>query len=273
MHTLLSHIPNRGIKPRKSGISIVDDTGIHFSDLRKILESFSNSIDYVRLNPETIISQQDISQKITLYKEFGIKPFFSGLLFEAAYIRNQLPDFFNFVTNSNISVIEISDTIIQLPIDEKEDIITSLSKNNEVLAKVGPRKNSYDFPSKDWKLQIDSSLNAGASHVIIEGNEAGISLFYNGVHEVKDSLVFTIQSLAPIEKIIWEAPHVNQQQWYVTQFGAHVNIAHISLQDIQTLETIRLGLHASTLLQHLPENVSIGKVRKFDTTYTIDWQI
>jgi phosphosulfolactate synthase len=267
------HLPIRNEKPRTSGITIVEDNGISLSSIQNILSTSAHLIDYVRLNASALLSKESLEQKVKFYKNNGVTPFVSGLVFEAAHLRNSVSDFIALIDKVGINCLEISEGIAEIKPEQKALLISKYKNQFEILSKIGPQKKDYVFNSENWKKYIETSIKAGANKVIIEGSEAGIGQNVNGLLEVNDVLAHGISHYTDLEKIIWEAPYVPQQLWFVTRFGAQVNLANINLHEILNLETIRLGLHADSLLHYLPSQITVGKIREIDNIYNFDWQI
>lgn len=267
------HLPIRNEKPRTSGITIIEDNGTSISSIQNILSTSAHLIDYVRLNASALLSKESLEQKVKLYAKHGVTPFVSGLVFEAAYLRNSVSDLIKLINNVGIDCLEISEGIAEITPVQKALLISEYKHHFEILSKVGPQKKDYVFHSENWKKYIETSIEAGANKVIIEGSEAGIGQNVNGGLEVNDVLAHGISKYTTLEKIVWEAPHIAQQLWFTTHFGAQVNLASINLQGVLNLETIRLGLHANSLLHYLPPQNTVGKIREIDNIYNFDWQI
>lgn len=272
MNIELSHLPLREQKPRTKGLTVLEDTGESLSAIEQRLQTASHCIDYVRLTPQSFVSQQSIQQRILLYTSYAITPFVSGLLFEAAYLRGSVDQYLQTI-QSLVKHIEISDGTIEIPYTEKAKIIKQCSLSFEVIAKIGAAKKEYKFHTDNWRLYIDSALQSGAKHIMIEGGEAGASQLINGTLQINEILAHGISKYAPAESLIWEAPEIAQQLWLLNQHGSTVNIAGIQSHKILETETVRQGLSIHTLLQYLPPQLSVGKVREFDTIYNFDWQI
>jgi phosphosulfolactate synthase len=49
-----------------------------------------------------------------------------------------------------------------------------------------------------------------------------------------------------IDRLLFEAPHKDQQAWLIRAFGPDVNLANIRSDEVVALETLRLGLRADT---------------------------
>ena len=52
--------------------------------------------------------------------------------------------------------------------------------------------------------------------------------------------------------MVFEAPRESQQAWFVTRFGADVNLANVAPADALGLETLRLALRADTFVARSP---------------------
>lgn len=273
MNIELSHIPLREQKPRSKGITVLEDTGESIAVVEQLLQTASNYIDYVRLNPQSFVSQQAIQDRISLYTSHAVIPFASGLLFEAAYLRSNVDQYLSTLEKLAIKNVEISDGTIEIPFTQKAQIIQQCSAKFNVIAKIGAAKKEYKFHTDNWRLYIDSALQSGAKHIMIEGGEAGASQLINGQLQINEILAHGISKYAPAESLIWEAPEIAQQIWLLNQYGSTVNIAGIQPHKLLETETVRQGLSIHTLLQYLPPQLSVGKVRELDTIYNFDWQI
>ena len=49
------------------------------------------------------------------------------------------------------------------------------------------------------------------------------------------------------ERMIFEAPRKEQQVWLLEFFGSECNLGNIALDDVLSLETLRLGLRSDTV--------------------------
>jgi phosphosulfolactate synthase len=91
-------------------------------------------------------------------------------------------------------------------------------------------------------------LDAGAVKVITEARESGRSGICSGDGNIKCDLIQTISNSGiSSNNLIFEAPNKSLQIYFIKQFGANVNLANISFDDVIGLETLRLGLRSDTL--------------------------
>jgi phosphosulfolactate synthase len=61
-------------------------------------------------------------------------------------------------------------------------------------------------------------------------------------------LIDEIAHAVPVEKLLFEAPQKEQQVWFLRRFGSEVNLGNIAPRDVLSLETLRLGLRADTVV-------------------------
>ena len=129
----LSHIPNRAEKSRNAGLTIVQDSGLSHSALKHVLKTSAHVIDFVRIEPSAILSNEDLKAKISMYHENEITPFLSSVLFEAAFIRKSLEDFLDFNRKLKIDCIEISDGLIEIKPYRKGKLISELKDEFKII--------------------------------------------------------------------------------------------------------------------------------------------
>jgi phosphosulfolactate synthase len=98
--------------------------------------------------------------------------------------------------------------------------------------------------------QALADFESGAAWVIVEARESGKGVGVYGadgnVHEQDvDILVDALNS--HLEKLIWEAPLKNQQEYLILRFGADVSLGNIPPRDVLAVEALRAGLRFETL--------------------------
>jgi phosphosulfolactate synthase len=106
-------------------------------------------------------------------------------------------------------------------------------------------------------------LAAGAALVIAEGRESGTVGLFDASGAVHPELVEAIVHALGAETVIFEAPQKHQQVWLVKHFGPNVNLGNIPPRDVISVETIRQGLRADTLmLMHAPNSTTAPSRRR-----------
>jgi phosphosulfolactate synthase len=242
----LKHIPERPLKPRDKGLTMVMDKGLSLREAEDMISVSGEYTDIVKLGFGTSYVTPRLEEKIKMYQSNGIIVYFGGTLFEAYIVRNQFEDYIKVLDKMGMQHAEISDGSIELPHDLKLEYIQKLSKYVTVLSEVGSKDVEKIIPPYQWIELMEAELNAGAWKVIAEAREAGNVGVYRSSGEVREGLVQEILTKIPEEKIIWEAPQKAQQTYFIKLVGANVNLGNIASNDVIPLETLRLGLRSDT---------------------------
>ncbi len=242
----LKNLPERSIKPRNSGLSMVMDKGLSIREVEDFLEVASTYTDIVKLGFGTGILTPRLDDKLKLYKDAGIPVYFGGTLFEAFLVRNQTDDFERLLEKTGVTHIEISDGSLELPHDEKCELISKFAKNYTVLSEVGSKDADKIIPPYEWIEQMETELAAGAWKVIGEARESGTVGIFRNSGEVRSGLIAEIIRKIPIQDVIWEAPQKTQQVWFMQLYGSNVNLGNIAPHEVIPLETLRLGLRGDS---------------------------
>jgi phosphosulfolactate synthase len=242
----LKQIPERPVKPRDKGLTMVMDKGLSLREAEDMISVSGEYTDIVKLGFGTSYVTPRLEEKIKMYQSNGIIVYFGGTLFEAYIVRNQFEDYIKVLDKMGMEHAEISDGSIELPHDLKLEYIRKLSKYVTVLSEVGSKDVEKIIPPYQWIELMEAELNAGAWKVIAEAREAGNVGVYRSSGEVREGLVQEILTKIPEEKIIWEAPQKAQQTYFIKLVGANVNLGNIASNDVIPLETLRLGLRSDT---------------------------
>ena len=242
----LTGIPKRTEKERDSGVTMVMDKGLGINQAESMVETSGEYIDFVKFGFGTGLVAKNTSQKISLYKEHNITPYFGGTLFEIFYSRGELDKFKSFVSKHKIDCIEVSDGSVKIPHGEKCEIIANLSKDYTVISEVGSKEQGFLISPNKWVKMMTNELEAGSVKVIAEARESGNVGIFRPTGKAHVQLVNIIVGKVPQDKILWEAPQKAQQIWFIQQFGTNVNLGNIAPNEALGLECLRLGLRGDT---------------------------
>jgi len=249
----LDHIPQRTLKNRSHGVTMVMDKGLSTRQAADMIEVSGSQIDFVKFGFGTSLIAPNLKEKIKMYTDADIKVYLGGTLLEAFIIRNKFQDYLKVLDKYKLTAAEVSDGSIEMPHDEKCKYINELAKNFTVLSEVGSKEEGIIIHPSKWIKMMNAELQAGSYKVIAEARESGtVGIFHrNGSTHVL--LVNKITSKVPVENIIWETPQKSQQVYFIKLFGANVNLGNIAPDDVVPLETLRLGLRGDTFFHFLPE--------------------
>src|SRR5688572_5332478 len=108
MNFNLSQIPERILKPRKSGITMVMDKGLSVEEAKNFLSVGYPHVDIIKLGFGTSFVTPNLEEKLEVYRSHDIPVYFGGTLFEAFLIRNQFDDYLAVCKKYGISYMEVS---------------------------------------------------------------------------------------------------------------------------------------------------------------------
>lgn len=246
MNFNLSQIPDRNLKPRAAGITMVMDKGLSVNEARNFMSVAHPHVDIVKLGFGTSFVTPNLEEKLEVYASYNVPVYFGGTLFEAFLIRNQFDDYIATCKNFGIQYMEVSDGSITIPHAEKCGYIEKLTKHGIVLSEVGSKDAAHIIPPYKWIELMRAELSAGAAYVIAEAREGGNVGIYRGSGEVREGLVQEILTQIPGERILWEAPQKEQQLYFIELLGCNVNLGNIAPTEVLPLEAMRVGLRGDT---------------------------
>ncbi|MBN1115873.1 MAG: phosphosulfolactate synthase [Bacteroidales bacterium] len=255
MNYKLPFLPERSGKPRTEGLTMMMDKGLSFRQTEDFISAAGDFTDFVKFGFGTSIITNNLKEKIKIYKDANIRPYFGGTLFEAFVIRDMFDDYRKYIDEFGLDLTEVSDGSMLIPHDKKLKYISTLAKQCTVLSEVGSKVKGVVIPPESWVEMMNAELEAGSYKVIAEARESGTIGIYNSDGSVNESLINTISEKVGNKNIIWEAPNGKQQVWFNKIFGSNVNLGNIAPDIVVPLECLRLGLRGDTFFDSLPDNL------------------
>ncbi|HUW06035.1 MAG TPA: phosphosulfolactate synthase [Williamwhitmania sp.] len=256
----LTHMPDRAAKPRTSGITMVMDKGLSLREAEDMVDASGHLIDFVKLGFGTGMVTNRVEEKIKFYQRNNIHCYFGGTLFEAFAIRNKFEDYLRLVDQFGVTAAEVSDGSMAMDHDKKCEYISRVAKDRIVLSEVGFKVAGVTINHQEWVRRMNTELKAGSFKVIAEARESGNVGIYRADGSADIDLINDIRNQVKVENIIWEAPIKSQQVWFVKLLGANVNLGNIAVNEVPSLETLRIGLRGDTFFCFLPEEMKKGHV-------------
>ncbi|MCM3729936.1 phosphosulfolactate synthase [Neobacillus cucumis] len=239
-------LPERTSGNRTYGLTSVIDFGTPIGELKNILSDYGNIIDIAKIGIGSAYVTPNLQEKVNLYKEYQIKPYCGGTLFEKCYYQNKIPEYLAYLSSLGINWLEISNGTLDIPLQERLKLISQIKDEFHVIAEVGSKDSNNEMPISDWKKEIQLLLNAGCEYVITEGRDSGTSGIYEKCGTVKSNLVHELLKDLDTRKIIFEAPSAKHQMYFIKEIGPNVNLGNVKLQDVLVLESQRRGLRSET---------------------------
>lgn len=251
----LPFLPERDVKPREKGITMMMDKGLSLSQARNFAEVASPFTDLVKLGFGTAIITPNLEEKIKLYKSMGLRPYFGGTLFEAFEVRGMFDDYRRLLDRYEIDLVEVSDGTIDISTEKKCHYISKLAEDHTVLSEVGSKDSNKLIAPYRWIEMMEQELEAGAWKVIAEAREGGNVGIFQKSGEVRSDLIEEILTKIDRNSILWEAPQKAQQVWFLKLIGSDVNLGNIAHDEVIPLECLRLGLRGDTFFDFIPKHL------------------
>ena len=244
-------VPARPGRPRQNGLTHVMDKGLNTRDIEGMFDTAGDFVDIVKLGWGTSYVTNNLEKKIALYRSFDTPVVCGGTLFEAVYAKGKLDEFKAWLTEHRFAHVEISDGTIDIPRDEKLELIRDFARDFTVLSEVGSKDSDVVYAPYQWVEWIKEELEAGSWKVITEAREGGTAGIFRKDGDMRTGLIDEIVHGVPVDDLIFEAPTKPSQAWFVKQLGPNVNLGNIPPDEVIPLETLRLGLRGDTLKEIL----------------------
>jgi phosphosulfolactate synthase len=240
-------LPDRPAKPRTSGLTHVLDGGLGPLEVESLLAIGAPHIDLVRLGWGSALVSGCLERKLELYRAADVPVMVGGTLTELAWAHGRVDELVAWVQELGIDRIEVSSGTIAIPPEEKSRLIEQLASVMTVYAEVGEKDPDAIMAPYAWVDLIRQAFDAGAELVVCEGRASGTAGLYRGSSELRTGLVEEIAHVIGLERLVFEAPLLPQQAWFINRFGPQVNLGNIPTPDVVSLESLRLGLRSETV--------------------------
>src|SRR3954447_6992789 len=216
-------LPRRPGKPRTEGLTHVMDKGLNLREIEGMFDVGGEFVDIVKFGWGTSYVTNNLEKKIALYRSFETPVVCGGTLFEVVYARGRMDEFKSWLLEHRFSHVEISDGTIEIPRDQKLELIADFARDFTVLSEVGSKDSSVEYSAAQWTRWLNEELEAGAWKVITEAREGGTAGIFDSAGGMRTELIQEIANAVGPANIIFEAPTKSPQAWFVKQFGPSVN--------------------------------------------------
>jgi phosphosulfolactate synthase len=236
-------------EPRSGGLTHVLDKGLGPHAWEDVLETSGVYIDIVKLGWGTAYVTPNLRRKLEVLS--GKPVVIGGTFFEVVYVKDKVDEYKRWLADLGLTHVEISDGTVEIPREEKLELIADLARDFTVLSEVGSKDSEVNFAPYLWVQWIKEELEAGAWKVITEARESGTAGIFRPSGEMRTGLIDEIVNEVEVADLIFEAPTKASQAWFVKEFGPTVNLGNIPPDEVIPLETLRLGLRGDTLKEVL----------------------
>jgi len=248
--------PGRSAKPRSNGFTMVLDKGLGRYATEDLMATAADYIDFLKFSFGTsaFYDEKVLREKVEIVTDAGVAIYPGGTFLEVTVCQGCYPDYLQRAKELGFTAIEVSDGTMEMTDECRADCIKrALDAGFKVLTEVGKKSPDQKVAVAEMQRLIAHDLELGALLVIVEAREAGRGVgIFDKSGAVDESEVDQIVSgVADLDKLMWEAPSKNQQQYLILRFGNNVSLGNVPTTDILALEALRQGLRGDTLKRAL----------------------
>ena len=244
--------PGRSMKPRNDGYTMVLDKGLGRHAVSDLVATAGDYIDFLKLSFGTsaFYDEKTVREKIEIATSNGVDVYPGGTFLEVAVWQDRYQAYLQRAVELGFTGIEVSDGTIEILDDVRADCIKrALDSGFKVVTEVGKKSPDEKVATAEMQHLIAHDIELGAIMVIIEAREGGkgIGVFDKSGAVDESEVDEIVAGVDDPEKLMWEAPIKNQQQYMILRFGTNVNLGNIPTTDVMALEALRQGLRGDTL--------------------------
>lgn len=245
-------LPQRQMKPRTKGLTMMIDWGLPLSLQKDCLGAQGIYVDEAKLAASIprVMPEEYLKKKIAAYQVEGIFTFPGGLFTELAIAQGNYEAFLEGAKEAGFSGIEVSDNLLQISSRDKRAVISRAANDYglTVMGEVGRKEGC--MTGEELIADVENCLEAGASLVLLEAHE----LFHG---DIRQDVLEEMGKRIPVEKLMFELPvtvlpDVTKSYkakvlfWLVKHFGTEVNLANVEWDEIYFTEITRRGASGET---------------------------
>jgi phosphosulfolactate synthase len=189
-----------------------------------------------------------LRSRIQYYHDEGVKVALSGTLIERSFQGGGAAKTLQMAKDLSFDFVEISDGIIDMTAEVKASLVAAAKQMGfAVLYTVGKKDPSAQPSQGEMLVQIREGLKLEPYKVLIESRERGRGVgIYDEEGNVRWPQLRSITGTYDHEDLIFEAPSEAQQAALILELGPRVNLGHVALGSVATLQSERMGLRFDT---------------------------
>jgi len=252
--------PGRSMKPRTNGLTMVLDKGLGRYAVEDLMATAADYIDFLKLSFGTsaFYDEKVLREKVEIVTGAGVDIYPGGTFLEVTVCQDCYPDYLQRAKELGFTAIEVSDGTMEMSDEVRADCIKrALDAGFKVITEVGKKSPDEKVAVAEMHRLIAHDLELGALLVIVEAREAGkgVGIFDKSGAVDESEVDQIVASVADLDKLMWEAPIKNQQQYLILRFGNNVSLGNVPTTDILALEALRQGLRGDTLKRALARGI------------------
>lgn len=242
-------LPPRSSKPRKRGITSMIDFGPDTfgwtgapDGIRNVLEACAEYIDYAKLYAlNALLLPREVTKAAAqTYRDYDVTPFAGGILFEYAWLKNEIDGLEKLLAELEIGGLEISENYVSLTPDERARMIERFQKRGIYIKYEFGRKNpTAPLGIEELGSVVEAVGRQGIEHVIVEQSD------FDMLVAAQPDAIPVLKGQSWFDRLLIEADPYRFPQQHVElldTFGPDANLANITPGQVLRLEGFRRGI-------------------------------
>jgi phosphosulfolactate synthase len=209
--------------------------------LADLLDAAGNYIDAAKIwtfNAVTL-PESYIKTVASLYRDAGVHTFSGGLLFEYAFLKNEVPGLIGHLKHMGIHGAEISENYLTLNDNERLAAISQFAEAGiEVVFEYGAKHPAEPMDLEELAKVMERVVGIGVHHVIFEQGEFDI------LEEQRPEDAKTLMTDDAFANLFIEVDNdrfPSQHTDLIKRFGPEINLANVGPAHVIRLESFRRG--------------------------------
>jgi len=252
--------PGRSMKPRENGFTMVLDKGLGKRGVKDLMATAADYVDFLKFSFGTsaFYDENVLREKVEIATDAGVDVYPGGTFLEVTVWQGRYPEYLKRARELGCTAIEVSDGTLVMSDKVRADCIKrALDAGFKVVTEVGKKSPDEKVAVAQMHRLIAHDLELGATLVIVEAREAGkgVGVFDKSGAVDESEVDRIVAGVADLDKLMWEAPIKNQQQYMIMRFGNNVSLGNVPTTDVLALEALRQGLRGDTLKRAIARGV------------------
>jgi len=241
-------LPERSLKPRKSGLTAMIDFGPDAfgwtgpRGVADLLECAAEYIDFAKIYAlnSLLLPAAIVAEVVRHYRDAQVLPYSGGILFEYALRRNELDNLAPFLRKLGFPALEISENYAELAEDERGRVIERFQREGfTVIYEFGRKNPVRPMDVGELRSVVKWAADCGVEHVIVEQSEI------DALEKAAPGALACARGESWFQSILIEAdPYRFPQQHakMLADYGNDVNLANVAQGQVLRLEGLRRGI-------------------------------
>lgn len=214
-------------------------TGRHgLADLLEVVGNYIDSAKIWTFNAATL-PESYVKEAVRLYREAGVTTFSGGVLFEYAFLKNEIPGLIDLLKHLGIDGLEISENYLTMTDNERLSSIARFAEAGlDVVFEYGEKHPKKPMDLDELAAVIKRVMGTGVHHIIFEQGEFDL-LEEQRPEDAK--ILMTDDAFADLFIEVDNDRFPDQHTDLIRRFGPEINLANVGPAHVLRLEQFRRG--------------------------------